>query len=81
MGIGDQLAQSRPFVPHITVAFRDLTPTNFKAAWAEFEARQVDFEFTADRLTLLVHDGRRWQVKSEFGFRLPEICDFVPQFC
>jgi len=68
LGIVDKVSKTRPFAPHITVAFRDLTKQNFKAAWPEFEKRQLDFEFTADKLTLLLHDGRRWNVKSEFAF-------------
>ncbi|BAY24179.1 hypothetical protein NIES2100_39720 [Calothrix sp. NIES-2100] len=68
LGIVDKVGKTRPFAPHMTVAFRDLTRQNFQAAWAEFENRQLYFEFTADKLTLLIHDGRRWNIKSEFGF-------------
>ncbi|WP_414562816.1 MULTISPECIES: 2'-5' RNA ligase family protein [unclassified Anabaena] len=68
LGIIDKVAQSRPFAPHMTVAFRDLTKQNFRAAWPEFAQRQLDFEFTAENLTLLRHDGKRWQIKSEFSF-------------
>ncbi|NDJ26219.1 2'-5' RNA ligase family protein [Nostoc sp. B(2019)] len=68
LGIVDQVSKSRPFAPHLTVAFRDLTKQNFKAAWPEFEQRQLHFEFMADNLTLLMHDGKRWNIKSEFGF-------------
>jgi 2'-5' RNA ligase len=67
-GIVDKVGKTRPFAPHMTVAFRDLTRQNFQAAWPEFENRQLHFEFTADKLTLLIHDGRRWQIKSEFAF-------------
>lgn len=66
--IGDKVSKTRPFAPHITVAFRDLKKQNFKAAWPEFEKRQLHFEFIADKLTLLLHDGKRWNIKSEFGF-------------
>jgi 2'-5' RNA ligase len=68
LGIVDKVGKTRPFAPHMTVAFRDLTRQNFKAAWPEFEQRQLHFEFTADKLTLLIHDGRRWNIKSEFAF-------------
>ncbi|WP_066380866.1 MULTISPECIES: 2'-5' RNA ligase family protein [unclassified Anabaena] len=64
----DKVGKNRPFAPHLTVAFRDLTKQNFKAAWPEFEHRQLHFEFTADKLTLLIHDGRRWNIQSEFAF-------------
>ncbi|MEH2273704.1 MAG: 2'-5' RNA ligase family protein [Nostoc sp.] len=68
LGIVDKVSKTRPFAPHMTVAFRDLTKQNFKAAWPEFEKRQLHFEFTAHKLTLLLHDGKRWNIKSEFGF-------------
>ncbi|MGI0491352.1 2'-5' RNA ligase family protein [Alkalinema pantanalense CENA528] len=70
-------ATSRPFVPHMTVAFRDLTPANFQRAWPKFQtqALRIDnqemeqFTFMADRLTLLQHDGQRWQIHQEFTFQ------------
>jgi len=60
---------SRPFVPHMTVAFRDLTPENFKLAWSEFSDRQIDFEFEVINLTLLAHDHKKWNVLSNFSFK------------
>jgi 2'-5' RNA ligase len=68
LGITDPVSKTRPFAPHLTVAFRDLTKSNFKAAWAEFEHQQVDFDFAADRISLLLHDGKRWNVKTDFEF-------------
>jgi 2'-5' RNA ligase len=59
---------SRPFVPHMTVAFRDLTPDNFELAWAEFRDRKINFEFEATNLALLEHDGQKWNVLSNFAF-------------
>ncbi|MBF2066700.1 MAG: 2'-5' RNA ligase family protein [Calothrix sp. C42_A2020_038] len=66
LGICDPTAKTRPFTPHMTVAFRDLTKPNFKIAWQQFENRQVDFEFIADNISLLLHDGKRWNVSSQF---------------
>ena len=66
LGIVDKVAH-HSFTPHMTVAFRDLTKQNFKVAWREFVARQLHFEFKCDRLTLLLHDGKRWNVKTEFS--------------
>jgi 2'-5' RNA ligase len=66
--IVDKVGKKRPFAPHMTVAFRDLTKQNFNAAWPEFAQRQLYFEFAADKLTLLNHDGRRWNITTEFGF-------------
>ncbi|NEN93697.1 MAG: 2'-5' RNA ligase family protein, partial [Okeania sp. SIO3H1] len=56
----------RPFSPHVTVAFRDLTKTNFRAAWLEFRERSLEFEFVASQLTLLIHNGKRWDIFQEF---------------
>jgi 2'-5' RNA ligase len=66
LGIVDRVSQSRPFVPHMTVAFRDLTKDNFQRAWLEFAGRSLDFEFTASALTLLIHDGSRWNISHQF---------------
>ena len=68
LGIVDMTSKSRPFSPHMTVAFRDLTRQNFRRAWPEFQDRQLEFEFTASELTLLIHDGRRWNVSESFPF-------------
>jgi 2'-5' RNA ligase len=66
LGIVDRVSQSRPFVPHMTVAFRDLTKENFQAAWLEFAGRELHLEFTASALTLLLHDGSRWNMSHQF---------------
>ncbi len=57
----------RPFVPHITVAFRDLRPAQFRAAWPQFQIRPFQGSFLASALTLLIHDSKRWQVFAEFS--------------
>lgn len=66
--IVDSVAKTRPFSPHLTVAFKDLTRQNFRAAWPEFEQRELNFEFTVSQLTLLIHDGKRWIIHAEFPF-------------
>jgi len=66
LGIVDPVSKTRPFSPHLTVAFKDLTKQNFRAAWPEFQHRHLHFEFAATNLTLLLHDGRRWNVSVEF---------------
>lgn len=70
LGIADTVSKQRPFAPHMTVAFRDLTRQNFKAAWPEFQHRPLHFEFAPSNLTLLIHDGKRWNIGSEFPFLL-----------
>ncbi len=69
LGIVDSVSKTRPFAPHMTVAFRDLTKQNFRTAWTEFQHLPLHFEFTATHLTLLLHDGgKRWNVSVEFPF-------------
>ncbi|MUL37936.1 2'-5' RNA ligase family protein [Gloeocapsopsis dulcis] len=68
VGIIDPVSKTRPFAPHMTVAFRDLTRQNFKAAWAQFQQQQLYFEFTATDLTLLLHKGKQWNIHAIFPF-------------
>jgi 2'-5' RNA ligase len=70
--IVDPKAKQRPYAPHMTIASRDLKRGAFKDAWPQFESRSFDREFTATHLTLLRHDGKRWQIEREFLFKLPE---------
>jgi 2'-5' RNA ligase len=64
----DSASKNRPFAPHLTVGFRDLTKPNFYKAWQEFQSQQLHFEFIVPQLTLLAHNGKRWEVKSQFLF-------------
>ncbi|MDY6939172.1 MAG: 2'-5' RNA ligase family protein [Cyanobacteriota bacterium] len=61
-------ADRRSFSPHMTVAFRDLKKHDFYDAWPQFQTRSLSREFTVSHLTLLVHDGRQWQVDRQFPF-------------
>jgi 2'-5' RNA ligase len=63
----DPQASYRTFTPHMTVAFRDLTPQAFRQAWPEFEQRVIQFEFMANHLSLLIHDGQQWRVDENFA--------------
>jgi 2'-5' RNA ligase len=58
----------RAFTPHLTVAFRDLKPAAFRRSWPEFQDRPFEATFTVPTLTLLRHDGQRWQVHQPFPF-------------
>jgi 2'-5' RNA ligase len=57
---------SRPFVPHITVGFRDLTLQKFEEAWQEFSDRPISFEFSVNSICLLKHDGNQWNVMQSY---------------
>ncbi|MGB6296997.1 MAG: 2'-5' RNA ligase family protein [Rivularia sp. (in: cyanobacteria)] len=68
LGIVDKVGKSRGFTPHMTVAFKDLQRSKFKAAWMEFENRELHFEFNASKLTLLKHENKKWNITKEFEF-------------
>jgi 2'-5' RNA ligase len=59
--------KEQPFHPHLTLAFRDLKKPNFKKAWDEFANKEYKAEFIADRIALLKHNGKIWQVFKEFN--------------
>jgi 2'-5' RNA ligase len=64
--IVDSKSRQRSFAPHLTVASRNVTRQSFQQAWAELQSRSVELAFVARCLTLLLHDGQRWQVHTEF---------------
>jgi 2'-5' RNA ligase len=68
LGIVHQVSKTRPFSPHMTVAFSDLTQQNFRIAWNEFEHREFEHEFIVSHLTLLIHNGKKWNIHDEFPF-------------
>lgn len=68
LSIADPQSKERPYSPHMTVAFKDLSKQNFKAAWPEFKDRPLQYNFTAGELTLLIHNGSRWNICAEFPF-------------
>jgi 2'-5' RNA ligase len=59
--------REEPYHPHLTLAFRDLKKAAYKEAWEEFKSKEYKAEFMADRLSLLKHDGKRWNVHQEFS--------------
>ncbi len=58
----------RPFHPHLTLAFKDLTKNNFYAAWREFEDRSFKETFQATALYLLKHNGKKWIPVKSYPF-------------
>lgn len=56
------------FHPHVTVAFKDLRREHFRDAWPGFRDKKVNFEFTADGLTLLKHTGSWWKIHFKTAF-------------
>ncbi|WP_207423668.1 2'-5' RNA ligase family protein [Desertivirga brevis] len=68
----DENKSNSSFHPHITIAFRDVTPEIFIPLWAEYKNRKLKRSFTIDRFTLLRHDGKKWQALEEFLLQKPE---------
>jgi 2'-5' RNA ligase len=50
------------FKPHITVAYRDLTPAMFTKAWSEYQHKTFDAFFDVDVVYLLQHDSKKWNI-------------------
>lgn len=61
--------ERKEFHPHITIAFKDLTPRIFNDAWKIFKNKPLIFSFQIDSLALLKHDDQRWNIQKEFVFR------------
>ena len=59
--------QDRPFHPHLTLAFRDLRKSQYPLAWQEFSNKEYKAEFMADKIALLKHNGKSWDVLKEFS--------------
>ncbi|MCM1984315.1 2'-5' RNA ligase family protein [Lyngbya confervoides] len=69
LGLVDSLNQKRGFHPHITVAHRDLSRPAFHQAWPSFQGRSLHRQFTATAITLLRHQGHRWEEVNEWSFQ------------
>lgn len=55
----------RPWHPHMTIAFRDLSREMFRRAWPYFRQQKYRRCFSAERASLLRHNGKRWEVNHE----------------
>ena len=66
LDIVHKVSKTRPFTPHMTVGFKDLTKANFYNAWDELKEESFDYKFTASELTLLHHNGKKWETDAEF---------------
>jgi 2'-5' RNA ligase len=58
----------KDFHPHMTIAFKDLSPKVFHDSWEVFKNEPFKFSFKIDRIALLRHDGKKWEVRTEFLF-------------
>lgn len=61
-----QQRNSRPFRPHMTIAFRDLKKNDFYKAWDEYKIKSLEAIMITNHLTLLKHNGRNWDIHKQF---------------
>ncbi|MEO9869016.1 2'-5' RNA ligase family protein [Ekhidna sp.] len=54
--------KNHPFHPHVTIGFRDLKNVMFFEAKKEFVEREFRCKFQVQKITLLKHDGNKWDV-------------------
>lgn len=57
----------RPFHAHMTIAFRDLKKSYFEPAWKEFQLKNFDEEFYTSQVSLLKHNGSKWEIVRDFN--------------
>ena len=50
------------FTPHITIAFKDLTPPMFDLAWAKFKNKIYRRKWKAKYICLLKHNFKEWEI-------------------
>ena len=62
----EQAKENKTFVPHITIANRDLKSNKFREAWDEFQHRNFEGSFKVMEVHLLKHNGKRWEVLKVF---------------
>jgi 2'-5' RNA ligase len=58
--------KDKGFLPHLTLAFRDLKKPLYTKAWEEFEKKEYSNQFSVDKFVLLKHNGKVWEVYKEF---------------
>jgi len=61
-----QRQDTRPFHPHMTVAFKDLAPTMFSRAWPIVSGMGFSASFRLVELVLLKYDSGKWVVFQNF---------------
>lgn len=60
--------EHQSFHPHLTIANRDLRGEDYDLAWQDFQGRIYQREFSVTSISLLKHDGQRWQSLKDFNF-------------
>lgn len=68
--LADIPLETRPFTPHMTLATRDLPPSQVPALRQLFQARSYAASFHASSLQLFRHDGQHWLPIEDFAMKL-----------
>jgi len=57
------------FVPHITLAYRDLDPLRFKEVWKYYKNKKVNFAVDINRISILDNTSDGWVITSEYDLK------------
>lgn len=71
----NQADDIRGFHPHVTVAFRDLKKPVFYKVWEEYKNKKFSASFNCCSFCLLKHNGKSWDIHSEFDFMKRKMSD------
>ena len=55
------------FKPHMTVAYRDLKPEQFRKAWTEYKNKPYTATFDVNGFHLLQHNTKKWNVIETYN--------------
>src|SRR5687767_2144075 len=56
----------RTFTPHITLAYRDVEPEQFREIWNYYKDQKALFKIHIDRLSLLNNIDKKWKLERDF---------------
>lgn len=59
--------KTRPFHPHITIAFRDLKKSKYYEAWKKYSRENYTQEFMCENICILKHNGKVWEIYREIA--------------
>ena len=71
--------KKQPFHPHLTLAFRDLKKAQYHKAWEEFAKKEFKAEFMADKIALLKHNSKSWNILKEFSLESSYSTETTPE--
>jgi 2'-5' RNA ligase len=65
---GMEYDKEKKYIPHITLASRDLSVLHFRLAWKKYRHEPFKAQFVADGICLLKHNGKTWDIISVIDF-------------